>query len=173
MNKSARTTSVVMAGFMTTADGTTDVTARLSYKPRHPHVIIVTITDRAGAVQIWTIGRDLLLGGLAAQGSCPAGVDRVRAWMCQHDSGPSLMIAMMTSFAAFLELDLERIADFTAGTLRQVPQGEESRHLNLDVRLGLEPTRQPKPLSVRDEGSFPFRTSGGGSRCQRKTGGGR
>jgi len=126
-----------MAGFMTTADGTTDVTARLSYKPRDPDAIIVTITDRAGAVQIWTIGRDLLLGGLAAEGSCPAGVNRVRAWMCHHHSGPSLMIAMMTSFAAFLELDPERVADFAAGTLRQVPQGEESRRPNLDAGLGL------------------------------------
>ena len=41
-----------------------DVTARLTYVPRDLHVITVTITDRAGAVPIWTIGRDLLLGGL-------------------------------------------------------------------------------------------------------------
>jgi hypothetical protein len=42
---------------MTTAGGTLDVTARLTYVPRDPHVITVAITDRAGAVLIWTIGR--------------------------------------------------------------------------------------------------------------------
>ena len=50
-----------MAGSMTTTGRTMDVTARLTYVPRDPHVITVTITDRAGAVPIWTIGRDLLL----------------------------------------------------------------------------------------------------------------
>jgi hypothetical protein len=40
--------SEVMAGSMTTADGTADVAVRLTYKPRDPHALIVTITDRAG-----------------------------------------------------------------------------------------------------------------------------
>ena len=69
--------SEVMAGSMTTADGTADVAVRLTYKPRDPHALIVTITDRAGVVQIWTIGRDLLLRGLIAQASRPAGRSRI------------------------------------------------------------------------------------------------
>jgi hypothetical protein len=55
-----------------------DVKARLTYVPRDPHVITVTITDRAGAVPIWTIGRDLLLGGPIARASCPAGMGQIR-----------------------------------------------------------------------------------------------
>ena len=43
--------SEVMAGSMTTADGTADVAVRLTYKLRDPHALIVTITDRAGVVQ--------------------------------------------------------------------------------------------------------------------------
>jgi hypothetical protein len=39
--------------------------------PREPHVITVTVTDRAGAAPIWTIGRDLLIGGLIARASLP------------------------------------------------------------------------------------------------------
>ena len=61
MKSSAHAMSELIAGSMTTTGRTMDVTARLTYVPRDPHVITVTITDRAGAVPIWTIGRDLLL----------------------------------------------------------------------------------------------------------------
>jgi len=135
MKSSAHSMSELMTGSMTTTNGTTDVTARLTYKPWDPYAIIVTITDRAEAVQIWTIGRDLLLRGLTAQASCPAGRHRIRLWTCLHHNESSLMIAMMTSFVAFLELDLEKIADFAIGTLYLVPQGEESRQLDLDAEL--------------------------------------
>jgi hypothetical protein len=42
----------------------------------------------------------------------------------------------MTSFAAFLELDMKGVADFVMGTLELVPQDEEFRQLNLDAELG-------------------------------------
>ncbi len=136
MKSSADAMSELMAGSMTTTGRTMDVTARLTYVPRDPHVITVTITDRAGAVPIWTIGRDLLLGGLIARASCPAGMGQIRLWTCQSRSGPSLIIARMTSFAAFLELDLKEVADFVMGTLELVPQDEEFCQLNLDAELG-------------------------------------
>ena len=63
------------------------------------------------------------------------GMDRIRLWTCQHDHGPSLMIVMMTSFVALLELDLEKVADFAIATLQLVPQGEESGQLGLDAEL--------------------------------------
>jgi Streptomyces sporulation and cell division protein, SsgA. len=135
MNSSVHMLSEVMAGSMTTADGTADVAVRLTYKPRDPHALTVTITDRAGVVLIWTIGRDLLLRGLIAQASRPAGVNRIRLWTCQHHDRPSLMIAMMTSFVAFLELDLENVAGFAIATLQLVPQGEEPGQLDLDAEL--------------------------------------
>ena len=136
MKSSAHAMSELMAGSMTTTGRTMDVTARLTYVPRDPHVITVTITDRAGAVPIWTIGRDLLLGGLIARASCPAGMGQIRLWTCQSRSGPSLIIARMTSFSAFLEVDLKEVADFVLGTLELVPQDEEFRQLNLDAELG-------------------------------------
>ncbi len=136
MKSSTHAMSELMAGSMTTAGGTMDVTAMLTYKPRDPHVTIVTITDHAGAVLIWTIGRDLLLGGLIARASCPAGMDQIRLWTCPSRQGRLLIIARMTSFAAFLELNLKEVADFVMGTLELVPQDEESRQLNLDAELG-------------------------------------
>jgi hypothetical protein len=136
MKSSAHAMSELMAGSMTTTGRTMDVTARLTCVPRDPHVITVTITDRAGAVPIWSIGRDLLLGGLIARASCPAGMGQIRLWTCQSRSGPSLIIARMTSFAAFLELDLKEVADFVMSTLELVPQDEEFRQLNLDAELG-------------------------------------
>ena len=50
MKSSAHAMSELMPGSMTTTGRTMDVTARLTYVPRDPHVITVTITDRAGAV---------------------------------------------------------------------------------------------------------------------------
>lgn len=76
MKSCAHVTSELVAGAMTATDGTMDVTARLAYRPSDPYVIIMTITDRAGAVHIWTIGRDLLLASLIAEASCPV-PDRV------------------------------------------------------------------------------------------------
>jgi hypothetical protein len=52
MKSSAHAMSELMAGSMTTTGRTMDVTAKLTYVPRDPHVITVTITDRAGAVPI-------------------------------------------------------------------------------------------------------------------------
>ena len=135
MKSSADAMSELMAGSMTTTGRTMDVTARLTYVPQDPQVITVTITDRAGAVPIWTIGRDLLLRGLIAQASRPAGRSRIRLWTCQHHDRPSLTIAMMTSFVAFLELDLENVADFAIATLQLMPQGEEPGHLDLDAEM--------------------------------------
>ena len=136
MKSSAHAMSELIAGSMTTRGRTMDVTARLTYVPRDPHLITVTITDRSGAVPIWTIGRDLLLGGLIARASCPAGMGQIRLWTCQSRSRPSLIIARMTSFAAFLEVDMKEVADFVTGTLELVPQDEEFRQLNLDAELG-------------------------------------
>ena len=136
MKSSAHAMSELMPGSMTTTGRTMDVTARLAYVPRDPHVITVTITDRAGAVPIWTIGRELLLGGLNARASCPAGMGQIRLWTCQSRSRPSLIIARMTSFAAFLEVDLKEVAYFVMGTLELVPQDDEFRQLNLDAELG-------------------------------------
>jgi hypothetical protein len=45
------------------------------------------------------------------------------------------MIAMMTRFVTFLELDRQKVADFAIGTLYLVPQGEESRQIDLDAEL--------------------------------------
>jgi hypothetical protein len=42
----------------------------------------------------------------------------------------------MTSFAAFLEVDLQEVADFVMGTLELVPQNEEFCQLNLDAEPG-------------------------------------
>jgi hypothetical protein len=97
MKSSADAMSELMAGSMTPTGRMMDVTARLTYVPRDPHVITVRITDRAGAIPIWTIGRDLLLGGLIAQASCPAGMGQIRLWTCRSRSGPLLIIARMTS----------------------------------------------------------------------------
>ena len=61
---------------------------------------------------------------------------QIRLWTSQSRSGPSLIIARMTSFAAFLELDLKEVAGFVMGTLELMPQDEEFRQLNLDAELG-------------------------------------
>src|SRR5437762_6589603 len=99
MKSSADAMSELMAGSMTTTGRTMDVTARLTYVPQDPQVITVTITDRAGPVPIWTIGRDLLLGGLIARASWPVGMGQIRLSTCQSRRAPSLTIARMTNFA--------------------------------------------------------------------------
>jgi len=114
-----------------------DVTARLTYVPQDPHVITVTITDRAGAVPIWTIGRDLLLGGLIARASCPAGMGQIRLWTCQSRSGPTVAENRQDDqFRRIPGAGSEKVADFVMGTLELVPHNEEFRQLNLDAELG-------------------------------------
>jgi Streptomyces sporulation and cell division protein, SsgA len=135
MHRQTHIPSEPMAGFMTTTDGRTAVAVRLIYKPADPYAITATITDPAGVIQIWRIGRDLLLSGLAAPESEPAGLDRLRVWASERPGGHSLMIAIFASFLAVLELDLAEVAAFLATTLDALPRGAEALHLDFDAEL--------------------------------------
>jgi hypothetical protein len=78
MKSSAHPMSELMTGSMTTTDGTTDVTARLTYKPSDPYTIIVTITDRAGPVLAAV--RDGLSGVLVRRGEAGIGKTALLDW---------------------------------------------------------------------------------------------
>lgn len=135
MHRQTHIPSEPMTGFITTTDGKTAVAVRLIYKPADPYAVTATITDPAGVIQIWRIGRDLMLAGLAAPESEPAGLDRLRVWARERPGGHVLMIAMMASFLAVLELDLAEVAAFLATTLDALPRGAEGLHLDLDAEL--------------------------------------
>ena len=135
MHSQTHIASEPMAGLMTTSDGKTGVVARLIYKPADPYAVIATITDQAGVIQIWRIGRDLMLAGLTAPEAEPAGLDRLRVWACEHPAGHSLMIGMVASFVALLELDVAEVAAFLATTLDAVPRDAEALHLDFDAEL--------------------------------------
>jgi hypothetical protein len=57
----------------------------------------------------------------------------LRAQAGSRTEAPS---ATPLGFAAFLEVDLEEVADFVMSTLELVPQDEELGQLNLDAELG-------------------------------------
>jgi hypothetical protein len=135
MDRHTHTVSEALTGRLTTADGRAEVRARLIYEARDPYAITITIKDPAGVVQIWTVGRELLRSGLTAQVASPAGLDRIRLWTCVNSNGPVLMIALMSSFFAVLELRLPGVSAFLANTLDLVQPGDETEHVDLDTEL--------------------------------------
>jgi Streptomyces sporulation and cell division protein, SsgA len=136
MHRHTHIASEPMSGFVTTSDGKSAVMAKMIYKPTDPYAVTTTITDPSGVVQIWRVGRDLMLTGLTAPQAEPAGLDRLRVWSRERDAGGhSLLIGMMASFLGVLELDLAEVVAFLATTLDALPRGQENLHLDFDAEL--------------------------------------
>jgi hypothetical protein len=115
IRRGARRLSASLACVLTTSSGTSRMQARLTCRRSDPRAVTAAITDEAGVVHIWPIGRDLLEAGVAAPASRPARGERIWLWTSENPAGRSLMVARASPCFEVLELDCAAVGAFLAG----------------------------------------------------------
>jgi hypothetical protein len=110
--------SATLACILTTSAGTSRVRARLISQPSHPQAVTAAVTDRAGVVHLWAVGRELLEAGMAAPASRPARGNRIWLWTCDGPAVRSLMVARASPWFEVLELDCAVVGAFLTRQVR-------------------------------------------------------
>ena len=103
--------------------------ATLRYQPADPFAVEATFRAANESIS-WVLGRDLLSEGLSAA----TGDGDVRVWpSAQHGSERQLVMIELRSpdGQATLAVDATDLETFLLRTFQVVPQGEESRYLDI------------------------------------------
>lgn len=107
--------------------------ATLRYEPTDPFAVNATFRAADESIS-WVLGRDLLAEGL----SCATGDGDVRVWPCAQGASerPLVMIDLRSPDGqATLAVDAADLRTFLLRTFEVIPQGTESRHLDIDTVL--------------------------------------
>ena len=111
------------------------VKASLRYEPEDPyavHVVFHAGSSEATGEVSWSFARQLLADGMSE----PTGIGDVRVWPWQAANGPSVALALSSPDGhALFEVPRLALGDFLGRTYRQVPEGAESLHLDIDGAL--------------------------------------
>jgi len=104
----------------------------LRYRASDPYAVSMDFRSSRGTVT-WTFGRDLLADGLHE----PAGLGDVHVWPTVDAAGrPVVAIALKAPTGAITVTAPRRpVASFVRRSMRLVPQGEESTHLDVDAAV--------------------------------------
>ena len=105
--------------------------ATLRYQPSDPYAIEATFRAADESIS-WVLGRDLLSEGLDS----PTGQGDVRVWpAARRGTERALVMIMLQSpdGQATLALDAVDLDTFLLRTYQAVPQGQESRHVDIDT----------------------------------------
>lgn len=105
--------------------------ATLRYEPTDPFAVNATFRAADESIS-WVLGRDLLAEGL----TCATGVGDVRVWPSAQGASerPLVMIDLRSPDGqATLAVDAADLRTFLLRTFEVVPQGAESRHLDIDT----------------------------------------
>ncbi|MGN6252471.1 MAG: SsgA family sporulation/cell division regulator [Marmoricola sp.] len=104
----------------------------LRYRAEDPYAVSMDFRSSRGTVT-WTFGRDLLAQGLHE----PAGLGDVHVWPTIDDRGrPVVAIALKAPTGAVtVTAPRKPVASFVRRSLRVVPQGGESAHVDIDAAV--------------------------------------
>lgn len=104
----------------------------LGYRSTDPYAVSASFGTTGGEI-VWTFGRDLLRDGLSG----PVGIGDVRVWPGADLTGrDSLMVEFRSPDGELLvETSKAEVANFVFRTLRLVPSGEETEHLDVDQMI--------------------------------------
>ncbi|MDO0924325.1 SsgA family sporulation/cell division regulator [Streptomyces sp. TG1A-8] len=106
-----------------------DVETRFSYDSTDPLAVRMDFPDAGGAAP-WVLSRDLLHEGLRS----PCGDGDVRVWPpCRCHGTTTARIALRSAeAAAVLYVPAEALRRWLTATYREVPAGDEGRHVRWD-----------------------------------------
>lgn len=113
-------------------EGTHRLVGDLRYRSSDPYAVAIDFRSSRGTVT-WTFGRDLLAHGLHE----PAGLGDVHVWPTIDRAGrPVVAIALKAPTGDVTILAPRKaVASFIRRSLRTVPQGGESAHVDVDAAL--------------------------------------
>ena len=115
-----------------TAGRTHDLDTVFSYDKSDPFAVTITFLTTEGDLP-WTFSRDLLIRGLTT----PVGDGDVHVCPSINDRGRAVVIVELSSPDGHLvtEAHTDQVFTFVQNSLKVVPEGEESQHLNLDSMI--------------------------------------
>jgi hypothetical protein len=122
----------IQLGLVVPGDDAVPVPATLCYDITDPYAVRAEfITGMTEGVS-WIFARDLLMEGVQQ----PTGEGDVRVWPATSPDGPVVLISLDSPDGqALLSAPLHDVVDFVEHTRSVVPQGQESKHLDLDAAL--------------------------------------
>jgi len=106
------------------------LSATLRFDPVSDPYAVTAAFELGSEEVVWTFARDLLVEGLRE----PAGDGDVHIWPAEDEDGHAVVAIELNSpdGSALLQVSRDDVHRFLAETLRSVPLGTESDHLDVD-----------------------------------------
>jgi len=107
------------------------ISAELDFDAADPYTIRVAFVG-AQSTSTWLIGRELIAHGVLADAAAPAGTGDVRIW---RDEDPAYLLMTLSGVEgeALLAGPVEPFVSFLSATVRRVPFGAESTHMEDEI----------------------------------------
>lgn len=107
----------------------TAIRAQFSYDTNDPYAVTLTVATSTGSLT-WHFARELLDKGQYS----PIGDGSVHVWPCLGSRGESVVIIELYQGAEcqLFQVPTRELHQFLGATLRAIPRGQESLHLNVD-----------------------------------------
>ncbi|MBK1784334.1 SsgA family sporulation/cell division regulator [Prauserella cavernicola] len=119
---------------------TTPLLSRLSYAADEPFTVALAFRIEPGEWVEWEFARDLLVTGLTD----PVGIGDVRVRPDLSTDEDFLVLELESPDGyAVVEIDRGDVERFAGATVKIVPQGTESEHLDLDTLIADLTTARP------------------------------
>lgn len=114
------------------AEGAQALIGELRYRSSDPYAVSMDFRSSRGTVN-WTFGRDLLVDGLQE----PAGLGDVHVWPTVDAAGRPVVAIALKAPTGSITVTAPRkpVASFVRRSMRLIPQGAESSHVDVDAAV--------------------------------------
>ncbi len=129
---SASVTRELALQLIVPGDAAVPLPVTMRYESRDPYAVHATFRTGRGEGVDWVFARELLAEGVSRH----VGEGDVRVWPGSHDGLDVVYIALTSPDGeALLAAPLADLIEFVRRTQALVPDGSESRHLDLDTAI--------------------------------------
>ncbi|HWS56901.1 MAG TPA: SsgA family sporulation/cell division regulator [Actinotalea sp.] len=107
------------------------ISAELAFDATDPYTVRVAFVGES-STSTWLIGRELIAHGVLADAASPAGTGDVRIW---RDEDPAYLLMTLSGVEgeALLAGPVDPFVAFLSATVRRVPFGAESTHMESEI----------------------------------------